>query len=72
MEYKGTHEELYQEFSKWSPEHASMVIDYKPWGKSSIAIWLNNGHIYKVKYIAEDHFIMQKLSKDDVKRKLGI
>lgn len=66
-----TYGELYKEFCEWSPEHAKMVIDYRPWGRMSIVVWFRNGQIYKVKYIDKNHFVMQMLSKEDVERKFS-
>lgn len=67
-----THEQIYEAFCNWSPEHAKMITDWKPWGSTSIVIWLNNTHAYKCKYHGPDKFIMQMVSKEDIKRKLGI
>lgn len=67
-----TYGELYKEFCEWSPEHAAMVKDYRPWGTNSIAVWLNNGMIYKVKRYDKNHFHMQTLSEDDVNKKYGL
>lgn len=66
-----TYGELYKKFCAWSPEHAKMVKDYRPWGTNSIVVWLSNGMSYKVKYIEEGKFIMQTVSEEDVKRKFG-
>ena len=38
--------EIYKDFCNWSPEHAAMVVDYRPWGSTSIVVWLNNGQAY--------------------------
>ena len=62
-----TYGELFHEFCEWSPEHAFMVIDYRPWGTNSILIWLNNGMAYKVKRTDTNHFIMQAVSESDIK-----
>lgn len=69
QENKLTWGEIYREFCKWSPEHAAMVEDYRPWGTNSIMIWLNNGHAYKCKRYAPGKFTMQILSEEDIKRK---
>lgn len=65
------HEEIYEEFKEWSPEHAVMVTKYKPWGSTSIIIWLNNGMTYKVKRFAPGKFIMQMVSKEDIDKKFN-
>lgn len=65
------HEEILDEFKEWSPEHADMVTDYKPWGSSSIIIWLNNGLAYKVKRFAPGKFIMQLISEEDIAKKFN-
>ena len=64
--------EIYTKFCKWSPHHAKMVKDYRPWGSTSIVIWLDNGQAYKVKYIYDDKFVMQPLTLDDINRKFGL
>ena len=67
-----TYGEIYKEFCEWSPEHAAMVQDYRPWGKLSIIIiWLDNGMAFKVKRHAADKFVMQAVSKDDIDKKFG-
>lgn len=71
MAEKITHSEIYDKFCKWSPHHAKMVKEYKPWGSTSIVVWLNNGQAYKVKHIYGDKFVMQPLTIDDINRKLG-
>lgn len=63
--------EIYKEFCEWSPEHAKMVKDYKPWGSTSIVIWLEGGKAYKVKYHAPNRFTMQALSKTDIDKKFN-
>lgn len=65
-----TYDELYKEFCEWSPEHAKMVKDYRPWGRNSIVIWLSNNMAYKVKRVDKNHFIMQMVSKSDINNKL--
>lgn len=72
MEDSITYGELYSEFCKWSPEHAKMVSDYRPWGRTSIVVWLNNGQAYKVKRTGPDRFVMQLVSEADIKKKFGI
>lgn len=67
-----TYGELYKEFCDWSPKHAKMVTDYKPWGNMSIEVWLSNGQAYKVKRQAPGRFTMQSVSKADIDKKLGI
>lgn len=67
-----TYGEIYKEFREWSPEHAKMVIDYRPWGGHSIVIWLNNGMAYKVRRTAPNKFVMQSLSKEDINKKFNI
>ena len=63
--------EIYEKFCAWSPEHAKMVNDYRPWGSTSIVVWLKNGQAYKVKYIADDKFVMQTVSKADIDKKFS-
>ena len=65
------HEDIYEEFCKWSPEHAKMVKGYAPWGSTSIVIWLNSGMMYKVKRHGEGKFVMQTVTKADVDKKFG-
>lgn len=67
-----TYEEIYKEFCEWSPEHAKMVKDYRPWGNNSILVLLNNGMAFKVKYFDSNHFVMQMVSKEDIRKKYGI
>ena len=64
--------DIFKEFCKWSPEHAAMVVDYRPWGHTSILVWLNNGQAYKCKRHAADRFTMQLVSEEDIKKKYGI
>lgn len=65
-----THEEIYDAFCRWSPEHAAMIKEYRPWGRHSIVIWLKNGMAYKAKHICENKFVLQTLSEPDIYRKL--
>lgn len=67
-----TYGQIYKEFCEWSPKHAAMVTDYRPWGSTSIVVWLNNGYAYKVKRHAADRFTMQTVSEEDIKRKYGL
>lgn len=67
-----TYEDIYKEFCEWSPAHAKMVIDYRPWGRTSIVIWLNNGQAYKCKRCYPGYFVMQTVSKDDINRKFSL
>lgn len=67
-----TYGEIYEKFCIWSPEHAKMVKDYRPWGSMSIVVWLTGGQAYKVKYIADDKFIMQTVTKADIDKKFGL
>ena len=60
---------IFEEFKKWSPQHAGMVIEYRPWGNNSIAVWLSNGLTYKVKKYGPGKFTMQVLSEEEIKRK---
>lgn len=69
---KLTYDEIYKEFCEWSPWHAKMIEDYRPWGSTSIVIWLSNGHAYKVKRCAPGRFIMQYVSKDDIDAKFNL
>ena len=64
--------QIYEEFCEWSPEHAAMVIDYRPWGGHSIVIWLRNGTIYKVKRHGPDRFIMQAVTQEDINKKFNL
>ena len=64
--------QLYNEFCEWSPEHAAMVVDYRPWGHTSILVWLNNGQAYKCKRYAPGRFTMQLVSEEDIKKKYGL
>lgn len=66
-----TYSELYKKFCVWSPEHANMVEDYRPWGRNSIVVWLKNGMMYKVKYIDDTTFIMQTVTKVDIDKKFS-
>lgn len=67
-----TYGDIYRDFCNWSPEHAAMVVDYRPWGHTSILVWLNNGQAYKCKRHAADRFTMQLVSEEDIKKKYGI
>lgn len=67
-----TCDELYKEFCEWSPEHATMVTNYRPWGSHAIVIWLSNGMMYKVKRCDVNRFIMQKVSQEDINKKFGL
>ena len=67
-----TYGELYVKFCNLNPEDAAMIIDYKPWGNNSIAVWFDDGTIYKVKYIGEDRFFVQTISEEDAKRKFNL
>ena len=64
--------QIYKEFCEWSPAHAKMIVDYRPWGSTSIVVWLNNGQAYKCKRHAADRFTMQLVSEEDIKKKYGI
>ena len=64
--------EIYKEFCEWSPEHAAKVKDYRPWGSTSIVIWLENGQSYKVKRYAPGRFTMQPLTMADIRKKYGL
>lgn len=64
--------EIYKEFCEWSPEHAKMVMDYKPWGSNSILVWLTSGLTYKVKRVGPGEFIMQSVSEEDIENKFGL
>lgn len=66
-----TYGELFKKFCAWSINHARMVVNYRPWGRNSIVVWLSSGLIYKVKYIDDLHFVMQPLSEEDVVKKFG-
>lgn len=67
-----TYGDIYKEFCEWSPTHAKMVVDYRPWGSTSIVVWLNNGQAYKCKRYAKNKFIMQTVSEDDINKKFNI
>lgn len=64
-----THEDIFNEFCNWSPNHAAMVTEYRPWGSTSILVRLNNDTAYKVKRYDANKFIMQPVSEDDIQRK---
>lgn len=64
-----TYGEIYNEFCEWSPEHAKMVKDYRPWGSTSIVVWLECGQAFKVKRHAPGVFTMQSVSKADIDKK---
>ena len=65
------HEEIFEEFCEWLPEYVPNIKEYKPWGSTSIVVWLKDGLIYKVKRFAPKKFIMQMVSKEDVERKFN-
>lgn len=67
-----THEDIYKEFCEWSPDYAEMITDYKPWGHTSIVIWLRNGYTYKCKRHDKGVFTMQHVSESDIKRKFNL
>lgn len=67
-----TYKEIYEDFCNWSPKYAAMVTDYRPWGHTSICVWLNNGQAYKCKRRAKDRFTLQLVSEEDIKKKYGI
>jgi hypothetical protein len=63
--------EIYAEFCNWNTQIGAKVIDYRPWGSTSIVVWLNNGQAYKVKRHASDRFTMQIVTQDDIDKKFG-
>lgn len=63
--------QLLAEFCKWSPQHADMIVKYRPWGSTSFCIWLKNGMTFKVKYIGDGKFVMQSVSQVDIEKKYG-
>ena len=67
-----TYNEIYRDFCNWSPERAAMVISYKPWGHTSICVWLSTGQTYKCKRHSADRFTVQRVSKDDIKKKYNL
>ncbi len=67
-----TYGEIYVEFCNWNPEIGAKIIDYRPWGHTSIAIWLDNGMKYKIKRHAPGRFTMQMVSEDDINKKYGL
>lgn len=67
-----TYKEIYKEFCEWSPEHADMVVDYKPWGTNSIIVWLRDGYAYKCKRYGYCRFVMQIISYEDIRKKYGL
>lgn len=67
-----THDEILKRFYDWNPEVASKIINHKPWGSTSIVIWLNNGLSYKVKLHDSGNFTMQVVSKEDINKKFGL
>ena len=60
--------EIYKDFCNWSPEHAAMVVDYRPWGSTSIVVWLNNGQAYKCKRHAADSSLCRWCPKRILRR----
>lgn len=66
------HEDIFKEFCEWSPWHAVLVVEYKPWGSASILIRLSSGAAYKAKRYGEKKFILQPVTEDDINRKYGI
>lgn len=66
-----TYEELFAAFCKYDPETGSQVIDYQPWGRMSIVIWLDDLQAYKVKLLEPDKFVVQHVSQADIEKKLG-
>lgn len=69
---KLTHEEIFNEFCEWNADQTSAIVNYKPWGGTSIVIWLDNGNAYKVKRHAHQVFTIQRLSEEDINKKFGI
>lgn len=67
-----TSKSIYDKFSKWSPEHAAKIKEYRPWSSTSIVVWLENGMMYKIKYIADNKFIMQTVTKEDIDNKFNL
>lgn len=72
MEEELTWGQIYSDFCNWNPDYARRVIDYRPWGRSSIVVWLDNGCAYKCKCHAADWFTVQAVSNDDIRRKYGL
>lgn len=66
-----TTNEIFLKFSKWSPEHAEMVVSFRQWGSRSLYVKLRNGMQYKVKCVTDTDFVMQTVSDEDVKKKFG-
>jgi len=64
--------EIYTEFCNLNPDIGAMIIDYRPWGSTSIVIWLENGMAYKIKRHAPGRFIIQPVSEDDLNRKFNL
>lgn len=64
-----THKQIYNEFCNWSPNHGKQVVQWKPWGRTSIVVWLSNGQAYKVKRYEATKFVMQMVSKEDIEKK---
>lgn len=66
-----TYGELYQKFCEAEPDMAKHICDYRPWGSTSIVIWLDGGSAYKVKDVG-GKFVKQSVSADDIRRKYGL
>ena len=67
-----TYKEIFDEFCNWSPEHAKLVIDYRPWGTNSIVVWFNINDAYKAKRIDKNRFVMQKVTMEEINKKLNL
>lgn len=67
-----TYGELYSAFRNHDPDLGPRVIDYRPWGKMSIVVWIDSGQAYKVKMVELDRFIVQKVSEADVQKRFGV
>lgn len=63
---------IYDKFCEWSPTHAARVEAYQPWGSTSIVVWFRNGMMYKVKYITDNKFVMQIVTKEDIDKKFSL
>lgn len=73
MSEEFTYDEIYRDFCNWSPKKfTNMIVNYKPWGHSSICVWLSNGHAYKCKRHSVDRFSVQCVSEDDIKKKYNL
>lgn len=65
------YEDLYNETCECYSYLRAAIITYKPWGSDSIAAWLDDGSVLKIKRTAPGRFTFQALSEDDVNKKFS-